>query len=134
MKRPFRLVALVLLLVAEGFLLSAWLERAKLGRDDRRKSDLATIKTAFDRFWQDHTCYPALSSLSVCGSRDLSPYLATVPCDPQTGKPYRYLALDGDVCKGYRILTKLENTKDPEVLPLGEYNYGVAEGTNIVPQ
>lgn len=58
------------------------------GYDTRRKADLYKIKIAFEAYYADHDCYPSLDILNSCGSNALEPYLATIPCDPSSQKPY----------------------------------------------
>ncbi len=69
------------------------------GFDARRRSDLNKIKIAFEAYYSDHDCYPDESVLSQCGSGALQPYLVSVPCDPNTQKPYKISVLpEGSSC------------------------------------
>lgn len=137
------MIAISIIAVVQGLLITNWRGQIIKGNDATRKSDLSHIKTAFEEYYNDNTCYPALSTLSTCGSTALSPYLPKIPCDPTTKQPYQYLALDGDVCKGYRVLAKLENKSDPAITALGchgdlacgfggGYNYGISSGTVVL--
>jgi type II secretory pathway pseudopilin PulG len=119
-------------------------------RDADRKKDLKEIKIAFENYYNDKNCYPPEGSLDVCGSTDLAPYLAQVPCD-KLGTAYLYLPVanaEGATCGGYRILTPLTILNDPMIeqagcpggcggIPVGlvddpeAYNYGIAEGVPL---
>src|SRR5258708_1862599 len=60
------------------------------GEDARRKADLAKLKVSFEDYYNDKGCYPPAALLQRCGSADLSPYVAKIPCDPRTKAPYPY--------------------------------------------
>lgn len=137
------MIAISIIALVQGLMVTSWRGQVLKGNDATRKGDLAKIKTAFEEYYNDNTCYPALDSLSDCGSATLSPYLSKIPCDPTTKQPYYFIALDGDVCKGYRVLTKLENKYDPAIASLGchgdlscgfgsGYNYGISAGTIVL--
>lgn len=109
-------------------------------RDAARKGDLQSVRTAFEDYFNDHSCYPPAGAMSNCGSADLAPYLREIPCDPHTRQPYFYEPLEG--CRGYRLLTSLENQSDPVIAELGcageegcgygsELNFGVASGVAV---
>lgn len=110
------------------------------GRDGRRKSDLEKIKVAFEDYYNDNNCYPDETVLNDCDGDSFRPYLDTIPCDPASKEPYLYMASDGGICKGYRLLAKLENKDDPAISGAGcdaetgcgygdpDYNYGVSQG------
>lgn len=126
-------------------------------RDGRRKSDLQKIKIAFENYYSDNDCYPDPDILDNCGGSDLSPYLASIPCDPQTGEKYLYAPEEGTSCPGhYRVYADLEVDTDPVIAELGcnvaggcgaytffgtdpeigsdayAYNYGVSEGVPVL--
>lgn len=123
------------------------------GRDGRRKSDLQKIKIAFENYYSDNDCYPPDTILDNCGGSELSPYMATIPCDPKTKTKYLY-APEGGSCPGYyRVFANLEVDEDPVIEELGchtdagcgayqyfqlqlglaalEYDYGVSEGVPV---
>jgi prepilin-type N-terminal cleavage/methylation domain-containing protein len=112
-------------------------------RDAQRKDHLEDIRIAFEDYYNDNACYPDLALLANCGSADLSPYLKTIPCDPQDDLPYKYFAFQGNVCRGYRVLVQLENTNDPHIASMGcdqtngcyyddtSYNFGIAMGGSV---
>jgi prepilin-type N-terminal cleavage/methylation domain-containing protein len=124
------------------------------GRDGRRKSDLQKIKIAFENYYSDNDCYPEPEILDNCEGPELSPYLASIPCDPQTKTKYLY-APESDSCANYyRVFADLEVEVDPVIAEIGcdsgdgcgaysffsaeldeedasNYNYGVSEGVPI---
>jgi len=111
-------------------------------RDSERKSDLEKIKVAFEDYYNDNECYPPAGVLSDCDGTSLSPYLSSIPCDPSSNDPYKYYALQGNNCGGFRVLTSLYDKNDTAVLQLNcdetlgcdpntapeVYNYGVSAG------
>lgn len=76
------------------------------GFDARRKADLSSIKIAVENYYADHDCYPVFPLTDAdgrpsyaCDSDFLKPYLAAMPCDPSSHKPYTiYLSPPGDAC------------------------------------
>ena len=112
-------------------------------RDARRKADLERIKIVFEDYYNDNNCYPPEGTLDACYGDQLEPYLDKVPCDPFTKTPYVYVPFEGNVCKGYRLLTNLEDNQDPAISEAGcnnvcgcgygaDYNYGVSTGIPLV--
>lgn len=134
-------VSLIMLLLFVIFV--SWRRQIDRGNDLRRKSDLAAIKRAFEEYYNDKGCYPPVTLMDEandCGSANLQPYLAAVPCDPVTKEPYVYLPLDQ--CKGYRLLTKLGDTGDLDIVRAGcsgvtgcgfgpDSNYGISIGGSV---
>lgn len=128
-------------------------QQMRKGRDAERKSDLQEIKVAFENYYSDNDCYPGPEILDNCGGSDLSPYLASVPCDPQTQTKYLYAPEESSCPHYYRVFANLEIDSDPIVAELGcnndlgcgayeffeeelgnlalEYNYGVSEGAPV---
>ncbi len=119
-------------------------------RDGQRKSDLHDLRTAFENYYNDVGEYPPQDILQNCDSEALKPYMATVPCDPNTVVPYVYAPYpsSADRSGGYRIYTILERATDPDIekscgvgcnvpAALGgsnaaDYNYGISVGVPIV--
>lgn len=111
-------VAIIVILVL--FILVNWKTYINRGHDAQRKNDLARIRTAFEEYYNDNSCYPPLTSLNTCDGNELDPYMSKVPCDPVTREPYTYVpADDGSECSGYRICTKLQDLSDPEITAQG---------------
>ena len=122
-------------------------------RDSRRKNDLQKIKIAFENYYNDKDCYPPPEVLDNCGSTSFAPYLATIPCDPQTKTRYLYAPEPSSCPHYYRVFSSLEVGIDPIITQLGchtasgcgayaffgeelglgalEYNYGVSEGVPV---
>lgn len=110
------------------------------GHDATRKGHVRSIVRAFEDYYNDKNCYPVLTILSPCGGPQLSPPLFSMPCDPQTRLPYKYIARDeANLCKGYRLFTSLRNLKDPDIVSVGcspingcgygvQWNWGMAAG------
>lgn len=123
------------------------------GRDSRRKSDLQKIKIAFENYFSDNDCYPEANILNNCGGDELSPYLASIPCDPKTKEAYLYAPENSSCPHYYRVFSNLEVDIDPVIKELGcngeigcgaysffgeslgtealEYDYGVSEGVPV---
>jgi prepilin-type N-terminal cleavage/methylation domain-containing protein len=131
------LVIIVLLLLLN---LKTQVNRAN---DAKRKTDLNKIQKTFEEYFNDKQCYPQQESLGTCGSNMLSPYMTKVPCDPVTKKPYIYVIGVSSLCNGYRVCTKLEDLKDPDIARIGcdpvtgcgwapGYNYCVSVGNGAV--
>lgn len=85
--------------------------------DAARKSDFAKMKVAFEDYYNDKGCYPDPALVRNCGSSDLAPYLAKVPCEPRTRRPYAYYKESS--CKWYGLFTTLSDSKDPVSATLG---------------
>lgn len=104
------LIALLLLL----FIIGARLQLAK-GYDATRKADLNRLRIAFEEYASDHGCYPDPAILADCGGKELQPYLESIPCDPETKKPY-VMTVDKGICAGkFIIAALLANSNDPDI-------------------
>lgn len=129
-------MAIFMALSTVGFL--AVIGNLAKGRDAKRKSDLARMKTAMEDYFGDNACYPENTALSVCGGESLAPYLNHVPCDPLTKLAYVFqVGGDSPGCNNwFKIYTFLENIDDPAIARFGlgngetvsgeEVNYGVS--------
>lgn len=123
-------------------------------RDAQRKSDLKSIKLAFEDYYNDYQTYPPEEYLADCGGESLKPYLGSVPCDPILGEPYVYIPYpgSGDNSDGYRVMSILDDLSDPIIEKLGcvggcggipsdhpkypdssKYVYMIAEGVALTP-
>lgn len=134
------LVVLAILGVLVILFLMTFRNQVSRSRDSRRKGDLEKIKIAFEEYYNDNGCYPDPTILDQCLGDQLKPYMSVIPCDPMTNQPYEYIPMDSDQCGGYRVLTDLEDNKDPVIEKLGcspdcgfgaGYNYGIAVGTGV---
>lgn len=115
--------------------------------DGKRKAELGTLAKIFEDFYNDKNRFPRAQDIcfdspsaprtdlygktacfcQICGrsptSPNLSPYLPSLPCDPQsTQKEYLY---DFDCSQSpqnpqwFRIYTKLSLTDDPDIKRVG---------------
>ncbi|MDQ3008458.1 MAG: prepilin-type N-terminal cleavage/methylation domain-containing protein, partial [bacterium] len=147
LKSGFTMIELLIVIAILGalllFMALALARYQGKARDSERKADLDRIKIAFEDYYNDNSCYPPPEVLNDCGGASLQPHLNTVPCDPLSKDPYVYIPLDGNECKGYRILGNLEDDQDSAIANLGcdascgcgfgnEYNYGIASGTPLL--
>ncbi len=99
------------------------------GFDAVRKQDIDALKISFEHYYSDHLCYPTSEILTDCGGAELQPYLAKIPCDPETREPY-VLVIDTPVCaQRFFLFTELTNTKDPDILC--NDRYGAASGNAV---
>lgn len=147
-KDGWTLVELLIIVVIVGilaamFLLLNWKRSLWRAYDARRKTDVANVRRAFEEYFNDHNCYPALTVLNTCGSASLAPYLAKIPCDPATKEPYKYQPdSESNLCTGNRVCIKLQDFGDPDITTLGcdarngcgwgaYWNYCLATGTTV---
>lgn len=90
------------------------------GYDAKRKQELTQLSKVFEDYYNDHQCYPpppkvcfdsvtsradGTFTCDICGSEStspvLSPYMTTLPCDPQKpSKKYLY-QVDSQTCPSY---------------------------------
>ncbi|TSC93712.1 MAG: hypothetical protein Athens101428_561 [Candidatus Berkelbacteria bacterium Athens1014_28] len=95
------------------------------GRDSQRKSDLARIAAALDRYFLIYDSYPKTDSIEKTGNETSKIYIALVPnyltempLDPTPQKYYYGYESDGS---SYRLSAVLENTSDSEGKKVGSY-------------
>ena len=137
------LIAIAILMLLLLVALINWKNQINKGFDARRKADISHIKRVFEEYYNDHGCYPPLTILGNCGGPQLQPYINEVPCDPQSKLPYKYVAVDdSNICRGYKLLTALDNPGDPDITSLGcnptsgcgyglGYNWGTTSGAPL---
>ncbi len=114
-------------------------------RDAERKDDLERLRVAFEDYYNDKGCYPAAAVVLSCNQDVFSPYINEIPCDPLTGEPYKFFSPNSNTCRGFKLLTNLENDDDPAIERVGcdfelgcgwgehpEYNYGIAVGDGML--
>ena len=142
-------VALIALLAIAAFI--AFQHQSDHAYDTRKKSDLSKIRTAFEDYYNDHSCYPKKSDWenynckTGAGGDFLKAYLPKIPCDPQTNERYLYITepqTSDAGCVGYHLLAALTVLTDPDIKASGcdpnpqkgcgfdpyKYNYGLAMG------
>lgn len=133
------LIVISILLIIIFLVMLNFGTQLKRANDVKRKTDLQKIQKAFEEYFNDAQCYPATGILQNCAGAELSPYIAKVPCDPVTKVPYLHVPGSPRLCSGYRVCTKLEDTKDPDITRIGcdpvsgcgfspGYNYCVSAG------
>lgn len=108
----------------------------KKARDGQRKADLERLKIALYDYYFDANCFPkALPGCDQNFSAGDQVYLANFPCDPKLKTGYIYQVEDKPCSQWFKVLTNLENTKDPGIVKVGcqygcgpecAYNYGLA--------
>lgn len=120
-----------------------WQKNIFRANDTRRKTDLSNIRRAFEEYFNDNECYPAIDVLDTCGGDALAPYLAKIPCDPTTRQPYKYEPDSVvNLCAGNRVCAQLQTRDDPDITALGcdavegcgwgaYWNYCLAAGTTV---
>ena len=92
------------------------------GNDARRKGDMHKIQVAMEEYEKDHDCYPLPPTpiTLICNPGTwLEPYLAKVPCDPVTKKPYLIEVEESGCPRWYRLYTILENKVDADIAEVG---------------
>lgn len=135
------LVVIVVLILLFILIVMNWKNQVNKGYDGRRKSDLASLRTALEEHYNDRECYP--TTLGSCGGTALNPYLPAMPCDPRRNISYLYTSASGDWCKDYVLCAALDNTGDGDITSMGcnsvtgcgwgaGYNYCLASGTTAV--
>lgn len=137
------LIAVAIVALVSLALLINFRTQINKGFDARRKADLKAIEKAFEEYYNDNNCYPPITILDNCGGADLNPYLKKIPCDPVTKLPYKYVLAEQGQCKGFRILTALSVTSDPDIVLAGcsstygcgyfgtGYNWGISSGVTV---
>lgn len=128
------LIAVTIVVVLGTLVLGSFVDQPKKGRDSKRKSDLAQLRTALESYNDDFGCYPQADMLSSCGqpfstytksssayTKSSSAYLDKVPCDPKNKTPYVYIPdTSSSSCpSSYWVYTKLEYLKDPDMEKTG---------------
>jgi len=112
-------IAILALLILIGFM--SWRSQFDKAKDANRKDDLQRISIAFEEYFNDNECYPPLDILDNCDGNELSPYLASIPCDPLTNTKYCYIpddTLPGTCPRFYRLFSSLDYTEDPIITKL----------------
>lgn len=157
-------VAIIALVAAAALALLNPFFQIKKSWDGQRKKDLDLIRKVFEDWYNDKGAYPVAADIcytaasaprtdysgntactcKICGkdqnSPNFSPYLNTIPCDPQYPNKHYLYDYDCSTSKPawYRIYTKLSNEFDrasDEVGcagpcgPSGDANYNYYVGT-----
>lgn len=159
MKRAFTLLEILIVITLLIILATAFIAvfnpqgQINKANDGKRKVELTSLNKLLEDWYNDHNCYPkpeeicynavgGQTTCNICGNKstspDFSPYMQSLPCDPQhPTKTYLYEVDDTQCPSTYWIYTNLVNTADPEIVKLNcqngcgpagncNFNYGVA--------
>lgn len=106
------------------------------GYDAHRRSDLYKIKTALENYHSDHESYPIFpkqdgngrNTTYDCDSDFLSPYLSSMPCDPNTNNPYLVylLPLDSTKPAKFAVYAPINFKGDPYANLIPSCSYTIA--------
>ncbi len=130
------LIAVSIIMLLSMFVFINLRGQSARATDIKRKTDLYNLRKSFEDYNNDHDAFPDQSVVTNCGSTDMDPYLAKIPCDPVSKTHYGYFP---SVTGGYRICAKLSDTTDPAIAAMGcagaagcglggGYNYCLAAG------
>jgi len=146
MKKSFTILELIIVVALIALIATAVIvflnpiNQFQKAWDGKRKSELSEMRKIFEDYYNDKQCYPKPAELCydasgvpiadgsytchICShmtdSPNFSPYMATLPCDPQSpGKKYLYQTNDNTCPKWFRIFTRLSNTKDTAIDEVG---------------
>jgi len=127
-KNGFTLIELMIVITILGILVAILLmtinptAQVSKGNDARRKKDVNRIRVAFEDYYTDKGCYPVddqlievLMNPDNCNSNVFAPWMELWPCDP-SGQPYMLAVEESSCPKWYKILTKLENENDGDII------------------
>ncbi len=112
------IIAMTIVAILAGALLSNFFSSMAKGRDSRRKQDLEQIGKALELYYNDNRAYPtsmpaAGSSLTNTGSTVI--YMQKIPKDPKTGYTYTFVApANGG---NFKLYSCLENSNDDAIIP-----------------
>jgi prepilin-type N-terminal cleavage/methylation domain-containing protein len=130
------LIVVAIIVLLSLFVLMNVRGQSARATDMKRKTDLSTLSKSFEDYRNDHDEFPAQAVVNTCGSADMVPYLASIPCDPVSQTPYGYFP---SVNGGYRLCAKLSDTTDPAIAAMkctetagcglgGGFNYCLGSG------
>lgn len=83
------LVAIAIIGVVFGIIISSAAAIQRSGRNAQRKADLRTIQTALQQYYADHQYFPSTLGSSIQNADGTKKYLKSVPNDPRGGS-YSY--------------------------------------------
>lgn len=121
-------VSLIILLAIIALITFNPKKQIEKSQDSKRKTELTQLQKVLEDWYNDKNCYPnpeeicydtpVNNTCHICGnhqnSPNFSPYLNTLPCDPQyPTKNYLY-QVDDNICpKKYWIYAKFSTNDDP---------------------
>lgn len=130
------IVALIAIIATAMIILLNPMQQINKARDAQTKSNLSTLKKAFEDYYNDKSCYPKPNEVcynakaqyapleaiicNICGNQsappnfaNFSPYLSHLPCDPRSPtRNYLYQVDDVTCPKWYRVYSELDNKTD----------------------
>lgn len=118
------MIVMVIMAILVAIAMGSYASSSKRGRDNRRKSDLRSLATALEAYYNDKGNYPSSNAgvMVGCGVLDSQAcawggefkdangtlYMVLIPSDPTDAYEYYYTS-NG---QKYMIYAKLENTRD----------------------
>ena len=142
------IIALIFLIATAVLVLFNPKKQIEKSWDGKRKTELAQLSKVLEDWYNDKQCYPKPSEICydapdrktchICGrspqSPSFSPYLSSLPCDPQSPtKEYLYQVDDANCPRLYRIYTTLSNSSDPAIAEVGcSQNCGPGDVTGYI--
>ena len=116
------LLVIAVISITSGIIYFTWVTKAQeRTRDAQRITDVDSIKTAAEAFYEEKNKYPPLGGTQTIFTSEgaqpwipeLTPYLPVLPKDPkQTAFYLYYVPIDR---RSYQIWAVLENEKDPRI-------------------
>ncbi len=91
-------------------------------RDSQRKSDLRTVKTGLESYFNENSSYPSgdYNSLATALTTGAAPYIQSLPKDPTAGRTYTYTPQPAGCkpgkCTTYTMTARLEVTSDSQAV------------------
>jgi len=144
------IIALIALLAIAVLILFNPKKQIEKSWDGKRKHELSQLKKVLEDWYNDKNCYPrpeeicydsptSNNTCHICGNHQnspkLTPYLSSLPCDPQhPTKEYLY-QVDNQTCpKWYRIYADLSSSdytnNNPQTEEVGCFFQGCGPGPN----
>lgn len=123
------IISLIILIAIIALITLNPKKQIEKSQDSKRKTELTQLQKTLEDWYNDKNCYPRPSEICydspsadntchICGnensSPNFSPYLSSLPCDPQhPTKKYLYQVDDLDCPKMYWLYAKFSNEDDP---------------------
>ena len=143
-------IALIALLATALLILFNPKKQIEKAWDAKRKNQLSELKKVLEDWYNDKNCYPKTSEICfdsptanntchICGNQStspsFSPYLSSLPCDPQSPKKDYLYQVDNLTCPNwYRVYADLSLSdylnNDPATEEVGCYNQSCGPSPN----
>lgn len=109
-KKGFTLIELLVtttvILLLTSIAIVSYASASKRSRDNKRISDLETVRSALEIYRSENGLYPVVSSFSNMVT-ELTGFINQAPSDPKTGNSYYYSSSDGST---YTLCAYIEST------------------------